>query len=55
MVKKPVKVFLTEEEREMLSRVALAVGEDLSSYVRYLILRHLNDISLLRERIYRAT
>jgi len=55
MVKKAVKVFLTEEEREMLAHVASAVGEDLSSYVRHLILRHLSDISLLRERVHRAT
>jgi len=54
VVKKPIKVFLSEEERDMLMRAAKAVGEDLSSYIRHLILRHLNDISLLRERIHRA-
>jgi len=54
VVKKPVKVFLTKEEREMLMHAASAVGEDLSSYVRSIILAHLNDISLLKERIHRA-
>jgi len=54
MPRKAVKVFLTEEERRMLTRVAQAVGEDLSSYIRHLILVHLNDISLIKERIHRA-
>jgi len=51
MPKKAVKVFLTEEERRMLIHVAQAVGEDLSSYIRYLILAHLNNIGLVKERI----
>jgi len=38
----------------MLTHVAEAVGEDLSSYIRYLILAHLNDIGLIRGRIHRA-
>jgi len=54
VVKKPVKVFLTPEERCMLTYIAEAVGEDLSSYIRYLILAYLNDIGLVKERVYRA-
>jgi len=54
MPKKAVKVFLTPEERRMLTHIAQAVGEDLSSYIRYLILAYLNDIGLVKERIFYA-
>jgi len=54
MKKRPVKIYLTEEERQMLSYAASAIGEDLSSYIRSLIIRHLNDISLLKEKIHGA-
>jgi len=52
--KKPIKVYLSREQLEMLDRVCQAIGEDRSRLISMVLLDYLKDISLVKERVHRG-
>jgi len=50
--KRAVKVYLSKEEVEMLNHVCRRIGEDHSTFIRSILLNHLKDLNLIRERVH---
>jgi len=50
--KKPVKVYLSREELELLDRVCREVGKDRSTYIAAVIQERLHQLNLVRERLH---
>jgi len=50
--RKPLKVYLSKEEFQMLDRVCQATGEDRSTLARSIILNHLKELNLVREAVH---
>jgi len=53
--KKPIKVYLSREEVEMLDHVCRRIGEDHSTFIRSILLNHLKDLNLIKERVHAGT
>ena len=54
MKKRAVKVYLSKEQIEMMDEASRSVGEDLSSYARMVLVNHLKDLNLIKERVHRG-
>ena len=52
MKKRAVKVYLSREQTEMLEEASRSVGEDLSSYARMVLVNHLKELNLIKERVH---
>jgi len=50
--KKPVKVYLSVEELELLDRVCRGVGKDRSAYIAAIIQERLHQLNLVKERLH---
>jgi len=52
MRKRPIKVYLSKEQVEMLDRACQAIGEDRSRFISMALLNYLKDINLVRKRVH---
>jgi len=53
--KRAIKVYLSREEVKMLDRVCESIGEDHSTFLRSILLNHLKDLNLIKERVHSGT
>jgi len=51
MVKRVVKVYLSKEQVEMLQEVCRKLGRDYSGFFQDLLMRYLEDVGVVRERL----
>lgn len=51
-MKKPVKVYLSSREIELLDRVCSRLGQDRSSLLRTAFLSYAKDLSLMKEYVH---